>query len=253
VYARIDAAELRDVAEKYNVEGFPHVKLFRHGRYADDYDGPHEAQALARWARKRSAPSARELKDWPDARSFLGSLMLDDALSGLVVGVFSSNASKAAATFSSVASRDDGDDVEFAFTTRPALVAEQLRGAPPPPVNESDKTDRVVVLDPEGDAVAQLAVDETTTAGTVAAFVAASLTPAVTRFDSATQFSVFHEARGPRVHALLFVDEASASRALAATDAFSKMANAERDRARHVVVPATEGRVLKHFDLEPQS
>ena len=70
----------------------------------------------------------------------------------------------------------------------------------------------------------------------------------MTRFDSSTAAHLFHGTRGPRVHALLFVDEAS-KKGEGVADVFAVLAADERYRARHVVVPAAEARVLKHFDL----
>ena len=252
LFARLDCALYRETSEEHHVEGYPHIKLYRHGRFASDYEGPNEAHALARWVSRRANPSVDELHDWHDARPFLASLFgnekSDDGAVGLVVGVFASNSSKVARTFASVDSGDDGDDVSFALTTKPELVAQALK--------ERDHTiqmdlsdNRVHVLSVNGEDVKTLRVDESTSGRAIAAFVAAALEPAVTRFDSQTAASLFHGSRGPRVHALLFVDESS-KRAPAVADAFATVAAAERYRARHVVVPATEARVLKHFDLD---
>ena len=54
--------------------------------------------------------------------------------------------------------------------------------------------------------------------------------------------------RGPRVRPLLFVDEAS-KKGEGVADVFAALASEERYRARHVIVPSSEARVLKHFDL----
>ena len=250
VWARLDCALHRETSEAHKVEGYPHVKLYRHGRFAMDYEGPNEAHQLARWVQRRSTPSVDELRDWSDARPFLASLFGGDnnnGVRGLVVGVFASNASTAAQTFAQVASGDDGDDLSFALTTKPELVAQALR--------ERDHTisldlndDRVHVLSAVGDDVKTLSVDANTTPRAIASFVNAALEPAVTRFDSSTAAHLFHGMRGPRVHSLLFVDEAS-KKGEGVADVFAALASEERYRARHVVVPASEARVLKHFDL----
>ena len=213
-------------------------------------EGPNEAHQLARWVQRRSTPHVDELKDWSDARPFLASLFGDDnnkGVRGLVVGVFASNSSTTANTFARVASGDDGDDLSFALTTKPELVAQALR--------ERDHTisldmneDRVHVLSAVGDDVKTMQVDSSTTARAIASFVNSALEPAVTRFDSSTAASLFHGMRGPRVHSLLFVDEAS-KKGEGVADVFAALAADERYRARHVIVPSSEARVLKHFDL----
>jgi len=91
-------------------------------------------------------------------------------------------------------------------------------------------------------------VDASTTPRKIAAFVNSAMEPAVTRFDSSTAASLFHGMRGPRVHSLLFVDEAS-KKGEGVADAFAALAADERLKVRHVIVPSSEARVLKHFSL----
>ena len=250
LFGSLDAAEDRAVADAYGVRGYPHVKCFRFGRFVGDYEGPNEAAPLARWAKRRARPAVTELADWPGARDFFGKLLLDGALEALVVGVFARNDSDAARRFASVANlEDDEDRVAFALTTRPDLVAEAAAhdfGVG----DDGAFADAVVVVEAnDGDDVSVLGVDDATPASAMAAFVGARLTPLVTRFESAKGAALFYEHRGPAVHALLVVDEKS-KRALAATSALADAAEVERSRVRHVVVPAAEERVLKHFSLD---
>ena len=77
-WARLDCALHRETSEAHKVEGYPHVKLYRYGRFAMDYEGPNEAHQLARWVQRRSTPHVDELTDWSDARPFLASLFGDD-------------------------------------------------------------------------------------------------------------------------------------------------------------------------------
>ena len=132
--AALDGSEHRDAYEKHGVRAFPHLKLFRAGRFVGDYEGPLEAVQLTSWARRRARPEVTEIHDWPDARGFLGRLLFDDSLQGLVIAVLSSNTSAAARSFMRVAAADDGDKVAFALTTQESLVLEALRrgGGPPP-------------------------------------------------------------------------------------------------------------------------
>ncbi|KAH8057571.1 hypothetical protein JL722_6653 [Aureococcus anophagefferens] len=211
LFGSLDAAEDRAVADAYGVRGYPHVKCFR-PPLRRRLRGPQRGGALARWAKRRARPAVSELADWPGARDFFGKL-LDGALEALV---------RAAKGRGSRLRRD-----EFgAFA------------------------DAVVVVEAnDGDDVSVLGVDDATPASAMAAFVGARLTPLVTRFESAKGAALFYEHRGPAVHALLVVDEKS-KRALAATSALADAAEVERSRVRHVVVPAAEERVLKHFSLD---
>ena len=132
----------------------------------------------------KSTPHVDELKDWSDARPFLASLFGDDnnkGVRGLVVGVFASNASTTANTFARVASGDDGDDLGFALTTKPELVAQALR-----------ERDHTISLDMNEDRVHVLSGGRRQTKSgrfnnsrDIASFVNSALSRR-TRFDSST-------------------------------------------------------------------
>lgn len=54
--AKIDATENKDMAEKFNIEGFPTLKFFDNGKDSD-YNGGRTAEEIVSWLEKRLGPS----------------------------------------------------------------------------------------------------------------------------------------------------------------------------------------------------
>ena len=249
-WGRVDATDAVGLATRFQVTGYPHVKLFRHGRFAGDYEGPNEAGPLARWARRKSEPSARPLEEWADARDFFADVGLERDVR--VVGLFASNESAVARRYAAVAARADDDDrIALATTTRREFVveaasqraADSADGSGLAAFAEGDEEQGLIAVWAafDEDRYAVMRVDAATTAVEMARFVDARAAPAVTAFESASQLALFRE--GPSVHALLLVDVA-APHFEAALAAFSQVAARRRERVRHIYVAASEQRVL---------
>ncbi|KAH8095738.1 hypothetical protein JL720_3061 [Aureococcus anophagefferens] len=232
LFGSLDAAEDRAVADAYGVRGYPHVKCFRFGRFVGDYEGPNEA---APWRAGRSGARGRRRSSGQQKGARRRRLRAE-------------RLGRRAALRVRREPRGRRGPRRLCADDAPDLVAE---AANHDGVDEFGAfADAVVVVEAnDGDDVSVLGVDDATPASAMAAFVGARLTPLVTRFASAKGAALFYEHRGPAVHALLVVDEKS-KRALAATSALADAAEVERSRVRHVVVPAAEERVLKHFSLD---
>ncbi|KAG2556379.1 hypothetical protein PVAP13_8NG077800 [Panicum virgatum] len=85
VLAKVDANEdkNRPLATKYEVQGFPTLKIFRNqGKNIQEYKGPREAEGIVEYLKKQVGPASKEIKSPEDAAS-----LIDDKKI-YIVGVF---------------------------------------------------------------------------------------------------------------------------------------------------------------------
>jgi protein disulfide-isomerase A1 len=75
VLAKVNADEKvnQEISEKYDVQGFPTIKILRKGGTSvNEYKGPRDADGIAEYLKKQTAPATAELKSVDDATSFIG-------------------------------------------------------------------------------------------------------------------------------------------------------------------------------------
>ncbi|KAH9624007.1 hypothetical protein KSS87_007023 [Heliosperma pusillum] len=70
VIAKIDADKFRRVGDKYEIDGFPTLKVFMHG-VPTDYYGPRKANELVRFLKKFVAPDVATLESDSDISNFV--------------------------------------------------------------------------------------------------------------------------------------------------------------------------------------
>ncbi|KAL9229074.1 hypothetical protein vseg_004588 [Gypsophila vaccaria] len=70
VIAKIDADKFRRVGDKYEIDGFPTLKVFMHG-VPTGYNGPRKADVLVRFLKKFVAPDVATLESDSDIRNFV--------------------------------------------------------------------------------------------------------------------------------------------------------------------------------------
>jgi len=63
VLAKVDATENKALAERYGIQGYPTLKVFKDGKLAGDYEGPRTAQGIVDYMRKRALPDLVEVGD----------------------------------------------------------------------------------------------------------------------------------------------------------------------------------------------
>ncbi|CEL96760.1 unnamed protein product [Vitrella brassicaformis CCMP3155] len=56
--AKVDATQEKELAEKYEVRGYPTIKFFRNGQ-AEEYDGGRTEPTIIEWIEKRTGPAVR--------------------------------------------------------------------------------------------------------------------------------------------------------------------------------------------------
>lgn len=73
ILAKVDADAHRQLAEKYDVSGYPTIKIFKGGK-AEEYDGPREAKGIVSFVKKAlgitGAGSLRKLTTADEAQQF---------------------------------------------------------------------------------------------------------------------------------------------------------------------------------------
>ncbi|CAJ0927683.1 unnamed protein product, partial [Mesorhabditis belari] len=111
---KVDCTIDKETCDKFGVQGFPTLKIFRNGEVSQDYDGPREADGIIKYMRGQSGPSARELTSQADFDKFLSQ---DD---NAVIGFFEGE-SKLKDSFLKVADTER-DRFRFGYTSVKAVL-----------------------------------------------------------------------------------------------------------------------------------
>lgn len=85
VLAKVDANEEvnKELATKYDVKGFPTIKIFRNGgKNIQDYKGPRDSEGIVEYLKKQVGPASAEIKSSEDAANII------DEKKIIIVGVF---------------------------------------------------------------------------------------------------------------------------------------------------------------------
>ena len=53
-FVKIDADQQKEISAKYQIEGYPTLKLFRDGKFVEDYEGPRKAASFMKWLNERA-------------------------------------------------------------------------------------------------------------------------------------------------------------------------------------------------------
>jgi protein disulfide-isomerase A1 len=126
VLAKVDCTTDREVCNKFEVQGFPTIKVFRNdGSTPADYDGPRKADGIVKFLARQSAPSVSELADVAAVKGFAPSdnikIVAFVAANGDIAG-YTSTASALRNEFSfGVVKGNDAANTEYKVTA-PAVV-----------------------------------------------------------------------------------------------------------------------------------
>nr|AMM62657.1 conotoxin-specific protein disulfide isomerase variant 2 [Conus textile] len=113
--AKVDATVEKDLAEKFEVKGFPTIKFFISGEPVD-YTGGRQTSDIINWLNKKTGPPAKEVKTCDQAKTFIDS---DEVI---VMGFFKDQEGKGAAAFKKIAA--EIDDVAFGITSEDNVFKE---------------------------------------------------------------------------------------------------------------------------------
>merc|ERR1711928_74184 len=61
----------KSTCNKFNVQGYPTLKIFKNGEFSSDYNGPREASGITKYMRSQVGPSAKEMLYVKSAEDFL--------------------------------------------------------------------------------------------------------------------------------------------------------------------------------------
>lgn len=228
--AKVDAPEEQDLIEKYDIQGFPTLKLFRKEKKPDSYQGFRSVDAMVDWITRKIGPPAVALEDDEQAEKF------KDSAEVVIVAYVKDAASNESLTFSEVA--DQNDDYKFAITHKES-VATKL-GFTKEGVKLFKKFDEGEV-DYDNDLKSSLELKK---------FIQSSSLPLVVTFDQKNAQKIF--GGDIKAHNLLFINKSDS-----ATDGileeFKKSAKEFKAKVLFVVIDSNQDeheRIIEYFGLK---
>jgi len=70
---KVDCTEAgKDTCGRFEVRGYPTLKIFRNGELSSDYNGPREAAGITKYMKSQVGPASKEIKTVADAEAILG-------------------------------------------------------------------------------------------------------------------------------------------------------------------------------------
>lgn len=115
--AKVDATEETELAEKFEIRGYPTLKFFKNGNIID-YNGGRTSDEIIKWLNKKTGPPATKLPSVDEAKQF------QDSQNVVVVGYFTDEENADYKTFLEVAAAND--EIPFGLITDKS-VAEALQ------------------------------------------------------------------------------------------------------------------------------
>ena len=230
--AKVDAPDEQELIEKYDVQGFPTIKLFRKDKKdaPDSYQGFRSVDSLVDWITRKIGPPALTLEDDESAETFKNSADV------VIVGYFKDAASNESLTFSEVA--DQYDDYKFAVIQKDS-VATKL-GFSGEGVKMFKKFDEGQI-DYDQDLKSSLELKK---------FIQANSLPLVVTFDQKNAQKIF--GGDIKAHNLLFISK-SDSRTEQILEEFKQSAKEFKTKVLFVVIDSDQDeheRIIEYFGLK---
>lgn len=226
--ASVDATVEPELAQKFEVKGYPTLKFFSEGT-TNEYNGGRTQDDIVSWLKKKTGPAAEELKSVSDLNKF------KENGDVVVIGAFKDTDGDAAAAFLQVAKKVDG--VPFGITSNSDVLKElEVKG------------DAIVLFKKfdEGRNDLTSGLDE----AAIREFIQANQLPVIVDFNAETAQKIF--GGDIKVHVLLFNSKKSNDNEKLREE-FQTAAKQYRGKTLFVFVDSDEEeneRVLEFFGLK---
>jgi len=113
---KVDCTEAgKDTCGRFEVRGYPTLKIFRNGELSSDYNGPREAAGITKFMRSQVGPASKEITTVAEADAIL-------AKSDVVIFAFGAADSNIQETFAKTAAKLR-EDYTFAHTSAEEVIA----------------------------------------------------------------------------------------------------------------------------------
>jgi len=226
--AKVDATEAKELAERFEIRGFPTIKFFRKG-VAIDYTGGRTENDIVAWINKKSGPAAHTVNDEAELNKFLEGNELT------VLGLIKDASSDVAKAFLDAAAGDDS--LVFGISHSDAVRAK---------LNIPAGEDAVVLTKPYDEKRNDFKLTASTVAKDISDFVVGHSRPLVQFFTKEAAQQIFSSPI--QVHLLFFTDK-EAEHHDGLVKVFSEAAKSVRGRALAVNIPHSEQRILDFFGV----
>lgn len=222
--AKVDATEHKELAERFEIKGFPTIKYISEGT-PSDYNGGRTEDEIVKWVNKKTGPAAATVSTTEELSS------VQDLNEVFVIGVFSGVEAAGYKAFMKLAAEDD---VHVYVVSTSTEVATKL----------AVESDTVVVLKTFDDLRADLSVAAGFDKTAVAAFIGENSTPLVQEFSQEASKKIFSSPI--QKHVLFFTNKDAAYHAETYA-IYSSVAAEFKGKALFINVPSTENKVAEYF------
>ncbi|CAJ1052604.1 protein disulfide-isomerase A2 [Xyrichtys novacula] len=231
--AKVDAIEEKELAEEFDIGGFPTLKLFTKGERKEtvDFSGKRTVVGIQQWMKRRISPPAAVLDSVDSVAQFI------DSQNITVVGFFEDLESEAVKVLKEIAY--ELTDTEFGLSASPEVFKKY-----------EAKANSVVLFKKfdEGRADFELSEDGTLDKGNLTMFIKAKSLPLVIPFNQEVADKVFTS--GITTHCLLFINS-SVETHMTLIDESRAVAKKFKGKMLFVSIDVTEplSHVLNYFGV----
>ena len=117
----------KDICSEYGVSGYPTLKIFKSGEFAQEYQGPREADGIAKYMRSQVGPASKEFSSFNDI-----SKKIKESKEVVILGVFKSSSDDLYKTFQKTADKlRESVNFVHVFTDSASGDVSSIQGIPP--------------------------------------------------------------------------------------------------------------------------